>query len=358
MLGRLEIFPLALHQLAAVPDRLLETSDLGADPVVLALDRIQRLVPLADLMAEALRALIGLSLRGERGFERLLLLGELLVLRRDLAAQRLEAQREQLGRHAPLLRLELLVAGGGLRLSLQMVQLLVDLLAQVREALEVFAGMPDPMLRLATALLVLRDAGSLLEERAKLIGLRLDETRDHALLDDRITVRSETGAKQDMRDVLAPAAAAVQEVLRLPVASHDAPDRDFRIVRVGAGDGLVAVVEDQLDTRLADGLARARSVEDHVGHRVAAQCLRRALAQHPADRVDDVGFAAAVRTDDAHQVARELDRGRIDEGFESGELDLTQAHKGPDFRSAYMIARTDSDGMKRKAAIAPLGPVV
>src|SRR5690606_39092563 len=124
-------------------------------------------------------------------------------------------------------------------------------------------------------------------------------------------------------------------------------------------DRAIRVVEYQLDARLPDGLAPARAVEDHVRHRIAAERLRRALAEHPPDRVDDIRLAAAVRADDAHQIARKLDRRGIDERLETGELDLTQAHKVPDCRSASSsLGLTPNGGCSDQAAIAPSGPVV
>ena len=68
-------------------------------------------------------------------------------------------------------------------------QLLVDLVAHVAHALEVLARVLDPVLGLLAALLVLGDAGGFLQEAPQLFGLRLDESRDHALLDDRVAAR-------------------------------------------------------------------------------------------------------------------------------------------------------------------------
>ncbi|MFM7625974.1 MAG: hypothetical protein ACKO7G_05805, partial [Gammaproteobacteria bacterium] len=67
-----------------------------------------------------------------------------------------------------------------------MADLLVDLVAQILQALEVLARVGDARLGLLAALLVARDAGRLLDEGAHVVGLRLDETGDHALLDDRV----------------------------------------------------------------------------------------------------------------------------------------------------------------------------
>jgi len=77
-------------------------------------------------------------------------------------------------------------------------------------------------------------------------------------------------------------------------------------------------------SNISSTAARASGfVEDHVLHRVAAQRRGARLAQHPAHGVDDVGFAAAVRADDAHQLARHVYRGWIYEGLKTGQLYLS-----------------------------------
>ena len=226
-----------------------------------------------------------------------------------------------------LFLLQRLVAARRRGLALQVAQLLLDFLAHVVQALEVFLGVRDAILGLAAALLVLGDAGRLFDEAAQLFGPRLDDARDHALLDDRVAARAEAGAEEQLRDVLAAAARAVQEVGRRAVARHDALQRDLGVAGVLAGELAVGVVEHQLDRGRADRLARAGAVEHDVGHRVAAQVLGGDLAHDPADGIDDVGLAAAVRTDDADQIAGEIDGGRIDEGLETGQLDLIESHR-------------------------------
>src|SRR4029077_7777910 len=68
--------------------------------------------------------------------------------------------------------------------------------------------------------------------------------------------------------------------------------------------------------------------EYDILHRIATQSRGARLPEHPAHGIDHVGFAAAVRTDDADELARDLDGSRIDEGLESGKLDLSKAHWG------------------------------
>src|SRR5262249_14715395 len=67
----------------------------------------------------------------------------------------------------------------------------------------------------------------------------------------------------------------------------------------------------------AAGFAGARTIEDHVEHLLAAQALGGLLAQHPADRIDDVALAAAVRPDDGGDPAVEVELGLVGEAFET-----------------------------------------
>ena len=89
---------------------------------------------------------------------------------------------------------------------------------------------------------------------------------------------------------------------------------------------LVGVVKYQFDRGLADRLARAGAAEDHIGQGLAAQVFGRAFTHDPGHRVNDVGFAAAVRPDDADQVAGEDQVGGIDKGLETREFDVAEPH--------------------------------
>src|SRR5213078_3819294 len=93
----------------------------------------------------------------------------------------------------------------------------------------------------------------------------------------------------------------------------------------GSADAPERIVEDQLDRGASHGLAIGRAVEDDVGHVLAAKLLGGGLAQDPAHGVDDVGLAAAVGTDHAHELPGDGNGGRIDEGLEAGETDGGEA---------------------------------
>ena len=186
--------------------------------------------------------------------------------------------------------------------------------------------MRDAAFGLATAILVARDTRRFLDEGAHVFGPCFDQARNHALLDDRVAARTEAGAEKQVRDVLSAALGAIDEVGRVAVPRYEALQRDFRIAGIGSRELAVAVVEDQFDRPASDRLAAARPIEDDVGHRVATQVLRGNLAHHPADRIDDVRLAAAIRADDASQVAGKRNSGGIDERLETGEFYPGKAH--------------------------------
>ena len=56
------------------------------------------------------------------------------------------------------------------------------------------------------------------------------------------------------------------------------------------------------------------------------RCFGALLAHAPADRVDDVRLAAAVRTDDADDVVVEVDDRAVDERLEPANLELFDVH--------------------------------
>jgi hypothetical protein len=235
-------------------------------------------------------------------------------------------RRRQTLLERPLLFAQGLVLFRRCRLALQVLQLAIELFAQVREALEVLERTAHPRLRFPAPLLVLRDTRGLLDKHAQVLGPGLDQARNHALFDDRVAARPEARAEKDIRDIAASTARAVEEVLGLAVAGHLPPRGDFAVARVLTANTAIAVVKHEFNRRLANGLPVAGTVEDHVGHALAAQVLGGALPHDPAHGVDDVGFSTAVGADHGAHVARQVDRCRVDKGLETGQLDGFQAH--------------------------------
>ena len=225
-------------------------------------------------------------------------------------------------------------------------------------ALELAFGLDPP-------LLVAGDSGRLLEDRAALLRRGHQHRVDLPLLDDRVRIRPDARVQEQIADVPEPGPLAVDEVLARAVAVQSAFDLDVigvdrqpavnpPVSRRQQGrrltGGLVApvrlagvagprrhavvlghpfrrvlphaqyrVLEGERDAGHARGLARGRAREDDIDHLLAAQALAGAFAQHPLDRVHDVGLAAPVGPDDADHRLIEREIRRVGERLETVE---------------------------------------
>jgi hypothetical protein len=198
--------------------------------------------------------------------------------------------------------------------------------ADVFDAQQVFAGVFQPRLGFTAAFAVFRYSGGLLQEAAQVLRLRLDDARNHALLDDRVAAPAQARAEENVGYIAPAHMHVVQEIRRLAVALEYALDRDLRVGRPGTGRLAQAVVEHQFDAGATGRLAVAGAVENDVLHVFAAQLLGGRFAEDPANGIDYVRFAATIGADDADQLARNRDVGRVDERLETSELDVCESH--------------------------------
>ena len=111
---------------------------------------------------------------------------------------------------------------------------------------------------------------------------------DVVLVDDRVRVDGEACGSQEVDEVAAPDARAVEEVVALPVTLDAALDRHLVVVDRQPPGG---VVENKRDVgERGAGAALATRVDDLL-HLPAPDVARLAGAEHPFDGVDDVGLA-------------------------------------------------------------------
>src|SRR5882724_9915071 len=213
-----EIRPLPFAQLPRVLYRLFESRYLRAYLVVTSLDGRYAITLLGVKCPLFLDRSFGRALIGERRLHRKLALAHCAVVYFGAAVEVTQLQCKQFGGQPPLLLLERLVAACGRGLPLQVPDLLFNFVAQILQPLEVFARVGHAALRFLAPLLVTGNPGGFLDERAHVIGLRLDDARDHPLLDDRVAARSESGAQEQIRNVLAAAARRVDEIAGRAVA--------------------------------------------------------------------------------------------------------------------------------------------
>lgn len=281
-------FVQTMRELALMLDLLLDARQCTTDLVDIGLRLGHRFGRFFAAHAAGFDTRFGIALFGDELLQAGLFLIQLFAQALQLSIQAAVFQRLPLGILDPALFLQRLVLLGLSRLALQMRELLGDFLAQVAQAVEIFARMPNACFGFLATFLVLGNAGGFFQIHAQVFRARFDDLADHALLDDRVAARPKAGAQEQIGDVAAPALGAVEVVGAVAVAADQALDR--YLVERGelAADGVIGIVEDQLHRRLRHRLARRGTGEDHVGQRVAAQAAGRAFAHHPAHRVDDV----------------------------------------------------------------------
>lgn len=224
------------------------------------------------------------------------------------------------------LRLQGAPGFGGLGFLREFVALFAELVQAVVVAGEVLAHFVHPRFAFFAPRFVEGDARRFFDEGAQFFRLGFDDAADHALFDDGVAARANAGALQQFDDVAAADALAVDAVLRLAVALYFAGDVEFGVFGKCPARLAVAVVEVEGDARLCASAAVFGTGKDDVGHRLAAQLFGGGFAEYPAHGVDDVGFAAAVRADDAGQRRINGEGGVVGEGFESGEADGGEVH--------------------------------
>ena len=158
--------------------------------------------------------------------------------------------------------------------------------------------------------------------RRRSFRLRADDEADLALLDDRVGLRANAGAEEEIGDVLQADGRLVDQVLAVARAVKATRDRDLRVILVFERYvGRVVVLERERDFGEVGRLSRLGAVEDDVFHGLATEVLRALLAHAPANGVDNVRLSATIWAYDAHDFVVEANHGAFDEGLESGELE-------------------------------------
>ncbi len=219
----------------------------------------------------------------------------------DLGLRRDPAQMEQQRFVAAHLAGNVAVAHRLPRLGLQRVDLGGELADDVLDAREVVLGRLEPQLRLVAARVQAGDAGRLLEHAPALLGLRLDDLADAALVHERRRTRAGRGVGEQDPDVAGAHLAAVDAEGRALLALDAARDLE----RVGVVERgrrrAIGVVDRDRDLGVVARRPVGIAGEDHVVHVGGAHRLVRGFAHHPAQRFDQIGLAAAVRADHAGQ---------------------------------------------------------
>jgi hypothetical protein len=205
----------------------------------------------------------------------------------------------------------LLVAPGFARLPLQRSNLALHLLDQVRHAQKILIG----VLELSQGFLLLRfetrDSGGLFEYHPAVIGLTGDDLRNIPLGHDAVTASAHSRSHEKLLDILQTARDFVDEIFASAIPEH--PPCHCHLVKRHVDSCRLEVL--RIDIAYCQGnfghaqwLSIVGAVENNIGHFSAPKRLGRLLAQYPADRVRDVRFPTAVRSDNCRDARNKIKR--------------------------------------------------
>ena len=173
------------------------------------------------------------------------------------------------------------------------------------------------MERAQLLVLVHADARYLLDELSALDPRHLDEVRDVALEDDIMTVGVDVRFLEYLDDFASRHLLVVDLVDGGAVVLDDA--REFQLREPFAED-VLRVVEPDSDLALFRGLLCLAAVVDEVSGLLRAQPLGARLAEYEDERIEDVGLARAVGTEDAVELLAEDELGLVRERLEALHL--------------------------------------
>lgn len=180
------------------------------------------------------------------------------------------------------------MAPGRVRLFLQRFQLPTDLAQEIIESRQVCLSGQQATFRSLFAFSVFEDTGGLLDDRAAILGLRVEHRVDLALGDDHVLLAAHTGVAQQFGYVEEATRHTVDRVFRIAVAEEDSANVDLGEIH---GQQPRGVVDGQRHLGPAQGLATLRSREDHVVHLLRPNRRWSLRSEHPANGIDHVGLA-------------------------------------------------------------------
>ena len=242
---------------APMADFRLQPGNFGIGRVHLALRIVQGVAGSEMGLAHFLGPRLGLAQGGALGFEfgRRPFDIERQALTLGLGFALLQQPQQLLFLHQ--LFVERVIAAGNFGLRCQTFDLVAEFLADILDPQQILAGIFQPTLSFLAPLLVAGNARRLFEKNAQIVRPRLDDARDHALADDRVSPRTQPGTEKKIGDVLAPDLLVVDEVIRLASPGQHPLDRQFRILRPLPERAAKKIVENQFDRSARHRLAIA-----------------------------------------------------------------------------------------------------
>src|SRR5205085_7870165 len=139
-----------------------------------------------------------------------------------------------------------------------------------------------------------------------------------ALFHHRVSGTTDAGVGEKILDVAQTARSFVEQIFRIAVAINTAGHADIVPIDIQLRR---AIREGERDFGEAERFSVVGAVENYVGHFAAAERLGGLFAEHPADRVEQIGFAASVRADDRGHTLVKIEERFIGKRFKAEELE-------------------------------------
>ena len=210
-------------------------------------------------------------------------------------------------------------------LTLEWLQLATHFAQKILRAQQVRLGAFETTLGLLLALAVLEYARCFLDDRATILGTRVEHCIDLTLADDDVLLATHTGVGEQILHVEQPARHTVDRVLALTTAKQRAADGDLaELERQEPG----AVVDGEDDLGAAERRTLRSAGKDDVVHLLAAHRRGGLRAEHPCNGIDDVALARPVRTDDDGDPRLELHHRGVGKGLEALHGERLEEHPG------------------------------
>jgi hypothetical protein len=195
----------------------------------------------------------------------------------------------------------------------------LDFADDIVEAAEIGFGGAQPEFRFMPPLMQTADARGFFEDGAPRQRLLADQESDLPLPHESGRGGARRSVGEEELHVALAHVAPVDAIDRSRLA-FDAPGNLDRVIFVeGAGRGAVGIVDEQRDFRHVARRPRRGAGEDDVIHFAAAYGRRPCLSHHPAQGIEQIGFAATIGTDDGGQTGLDKKLRRLDERFKSRE---------------------------------------
>ena len=240
------------------------------------------------------------------------------------SGDRLPAEGEQRLLGLSRLRLQGAVAAGLAGLFFQVLALAGDGGEHILQPFQIGVGGAQPRFRLLPAGIEAGDAGGLLQHAAPFGRFGGNERADLALGDDGGRPRAGGGVGQQLLDVAGPRAAPVDAVAAGAAARQAADHFDYRLIAVRRRRQPLMIVKRQRHLGKVTGRPGRCPGKDDVVQFRRPNLPGRAFAHNPAQRLDQIRFAAAVRADNSGQAGLDPQFGRFDEGFKAGKAQAVE----------------------------------